>query len=210
MWCKFGKFFNNMLWDCFMCRLNNAVLLKLLLSEKNLTFMEVVEIAQAAKTVKKVPNYCIVDDVPIGHIRSEVPNCGKASPGSSKPHCDVCDHTADKCHFKQLVCHKCRRLGHIAQVCWSNKAPVVFKPSKTSQEHAWWKSISCQMSKFWMNQFWSSHYLNVEHFLYSQCTVRPGNQSRLLSRWTDPTDHGVRHWYSCVSSPFSHLQQAFS
>ena len=168
-----------------MCRLNNPGLLKLLLSEKNRTFMEAVEIAQASKAVKNGSKLLHSDDMLFGHIASTVPIREKTSTGSIKPskRRGDSDHTADKCHFKQLVCHKCRKLGNIAQVCQSKKAPVVLKPPKSNQESGEQEKVRlCYRSKFWISQFWSNYYLKMEHFLCSQCTARPGNQSRLLSR----------------------------
>ena len=53
--CEFVKLLNDMLRDCFMCRLKNATLQKNLcvLSKKNLIFMKVVEIAQGAEAAEK-------------------------------------------------------------------------------------------------------------------------------------------------------------
>ena len=154
------------------------------------------------------------DDVAhVGCIALTVLNHGKTTAGSGKLcyRCGDCDHTADTCRFRQLVCHECCKLGHIAWVCWNNKSLVVLKPPRLNQGRTertdsggQEKSMFCQESKCWMSQFRNNHYLKMEHFLYSQCTARVGNWSRLLCRWTDT------HWRSCVNSPFNHLQQAFS
>ena len=42
-------------------------------------------------------------------------------------------HPAAKCRFKQASCHKYKKKGHIAKVCWSSQAGMV--PQKQEETH---------------------------------------------------------------------------
>ena len=170
--CEFAEFLNDALRDRFVCGLNNAVLQKRLLSEKNLTFTKAVEIAQGSEAAERGSKRLHADDVaPVGRIASTVPNHGKTGAGSGKAcyRCGDCDHTADKCRFRQSVCHKCRKLGHIARACRSNKAPVVLKPSKSNQGSGGRRKV---------------HVLSHEQVLHPSISEQPPSEDGALSLFT--------------------------
>ena len=75
--CEFAEFLNDALRDRFVCGLNNEVLQKRLLSEKNLTFTKAVEIAQCAEAAERSSKRLPADDVAsVGVIASTVPSNG--------------------------------------------------------------------------------------------------------------------------------------
>ena len=153
-----------------------------LLSEKNLTFTKAVEIVQGAEAAEKSSKRLQTGDVSsIGHIASTIPNRGKAKSGNRKPcyRCGEYDHPSDKCRFRQSVCRKCCKLGHIARVCRSNTTPDAFRPSKSGRGRSGCKKAHTLSREQATDEQDPGHHLKMGQFLCLQCAVQRGTRLRL-------------------------------
>ena len=137
--CDFGDKLKEQLRDRLVCGINNEATQRALLTEQNLTFEKAVEIAtareEAAKDVMAMgrqPLGVNKVDKPFPKNKQSVPNSGDSF--SSKP-CSGCGgkHWKCKCPFKDSICHKCGKKGHLKKVCFSKTNAV--KPKATN--HHW-------------------------------------------------------------------------
>ena len=44
-------------------------------------------------------------------------------------------HTHSDCHFRELACHKCGKIGHLAKICRSSKGDNKIPPRKKTVHH---------------------------------------------------------------------------
>ena len=110
--CDFGASLEDNLRDKLVCGISKHTIQKSLLSEKDLTFKKVFDIAQsyesAARNLSTLQETCNYQDV--HQVRA-----------SSQP-CYCCGHTGhrpDQCKFKTATWYYCGKTGHIRTVCRS-------------------------------------------------------------------------------------------
>ena len=139
-YCNFGDTLETMLRDRTVCGINDAVIQRRLLSEKELTFNKALEVAQgmesAAKNVKElsIPNK---QDVPstVGPSTAfqESVHQVTANPASKAQQtcyrCGKPGHYAPSCKYKETVCNKCGKVGHLQKVCRSKRTRNTKAPS---------------------------------------------------------------------------------
>ena len=125
-----------------MCGLNNALIQKRLLSERDLTSAKATQIALSMEAAAK-------DSLELkGKNESEVNKLNKEKGKvenardevRSKRPCYRCGsnlHSSEECHFKNENCRKCGKVGHIQRVCRSGRnqrTTDLGKPKKVNQK----------------------------------------------------------------------------
>ena len=117
-----------MLRDCIVCGINDAVIQRRLLSEKDFTYKKALKIAQGiesvAQNVKELMS-CPADTrstAPVHQIKTfkQVVCCRCGKPG----------HYVPTCKHKETVCTKCGKVGHLQKVCHSKKT----NPTKPTEQ----------------------------------------------------------------------------
>ena len=89
---------------------------KQLLTKAELTFQRAVEIAQALEVVeKKSEQFKKADHVEVNKL------IHNSKPTQPCYHCGKQSHIPSTCHFKEELCQKCDKKGHIMRVCCSMK-----------------------------------------------------------------------------------------
>ena len=121
--CKFpGDFYEEALITAFVGGLSNATVRKHLMQQDLETFEKTLN---AAKTINSVLIQGAnverggSDDILINKVQKRY---AKTTKGDQKFSCSSCgstDHPRHTCKFKDVVCHKCHKSGHIAKVCRS-------------------------------------------------------------------------------------------
>ena len=108
---------------------------KQLLTEAELTFQHVVEIAQAIKAAeKKSEQFKKAEHVEVNKLTLN------SKPTQLCYYCGKQSHTPSTCHFKEEPCRKCGKKGHIARVCHSLKqvpSGKVRRPHKKTERTNW-------------------------------------------------------------------------
>ena len=111
-----------------MCGLKHLGIQKRLLAESELSFARAVEIAQAMEAAEKGTQAVKEPVVAIQRIKQPKSYSHKSSQPSKTPtqlgtagcrRCGDKSHTPGQCKFKEVVCFKCKKKGHIARVCRS-------------------------------------------------------------------------------------------
>ena len=129
-YCNFGDTLETMLRDRIVCGINDAVIQRQLLSEKELTFSKALEVAQgmesAAKNVKElsIPNKQDVSSTvgPSTAFQESVHQVTANPASKAQQTCYRCGkpgHYAPSCKYKETVCNKCGKVGHLQKVCRS-------------------------------------------------------------------------------------------
>ena len=116
--CTFGDFLDEALRDRFVCGLRTVAMQKRLLTEAGLTLKKAVELAQgmeaADASAKKLQGGEIHGtETPIH--RAETRERGRTEEPCYR--CGGIDHTASNFRFRETVCNRCRKRGHIARAC---------------------------------------------------------------------------------------------
>eukprot|EP00731_Ephydatia_muelleri_P000767 Em0001g767a len=113
-----------MLRDRLVCGLRDVRVQRRLFAEPKLTFTKAFELAQAAELAEK----CSQD---ISRAGASVNALGprKATAGQTGDHPTPCfrcggRHSASKCRFRSVECHKCGEKGHLARTCRSKEQTV--------------------------------------------------------------------------------------
>ena len=111
-YCEFGANLDERLCEKFVTGINSVEIQRKLMIEKNLTLDSAVKIAtsmqqstQAANSLNPNPVYAM--------------NVQRMNDQSRKCHRCHGPHSAAQCRFKNAVCHKCNKKGHIAKACMS-------------------------------------------------------------------------------------------
>ena len=113
--CQFGEYLDEALRDRLVCGMRNTATQKRLLSEPELSLKKAIELSQAYEAAGKnaqemqTPQAEPVQQVSKAKAKKPCYCCGK---GFHKP---------SECHYKDLVCNKCKKKGHLAKVCHSKK-----------------------------------------------------------------------------------------
>ena len=128
--CNFGEFLNRSLRDQFICGIRNSATRKKLLNEDR-TFQDALKVAiadeVASKETLEVQNDAKPGDESVhsmGNSRNllnqqnrkpSLPPFQKSS--YSCYSCGSTEHSRNQCRFRNVVCSRCKRTGHIARVC---------------------------------------------------------------------------------------------
>ena len=128
--CNFGEFLNRSLRDQFICGIRNSATRKKLLNEDR-TFQDALKVAiadeVASKETLEVQNDAKPGDESVhsmGNSRNllnqqnrkpSVPSFQKYSYACYS--CGSTEHSRNQCRFRNVVCSRCKRRGHIARVC---------------------------------------------------------------------------------------------
>lgn len=122
--CQFGTTLEDMLRDRLVCGISDDRIQRRLLAERELTFEKAVEIATATEMANRN-----VQDLG-GKTPSSDNNVNKVEEAEAKPpkfqptrECYRCggNHDPSSCKFKNEVCYKCQKKGHMAKVCQTGK-----------------------------------------------------------------------------------------
>ena len=108
-----------------------------LLTKAELTFQCAVEIAQALEVAeKKSEQFKKADHVEVNKLTHN------SKPTQPCYHCGKQDHIPSTCRFKEELCQKCDKKGHIVRVCCSMKQILSGKgrrsrPRKRTEHTKW-------------------------------------------------------------------------
>ena len=123
-----------------MCGLVHKGTQKRLLSEPDLTFKRVVELAQGIETTEKsILDFRKRDDPLVKKLDRGQQKISSQS-SSRCQHCGRTNHVSKDYCFKEAVCHSCNSKGHIAPVCpnlrhnkqhqrWRRRFPYKYSPN---------------------------------------------------------------------------------
>ena len=118
--CSFGNFLSDALRDRLVCGLRSESVQRKLLSQRELTLAQAVDIAKGMEAATRDSHKLQGQAATIQAIKSQSPIRKKVS-AQEKPcyRCGKTNHAPQQCHFKDAVCHKCNKKGHISKVCKS-------------------------------------------------------------------------------------------
>ena len=123
--CKFGTTLEDMLRDRLVCGISDDSIQRRLLGERELTFKKAVEIAtateMASRNVMDLGGKTPSSDNNVNKVEEEI------APPKFQPkrECYRCggNHDPSSCKYKNEVCYKCQKKGHMAKVCKGKKKP---------------------------------------------------------------------------------------
>ncbi len=98
-----------------MCGVTNAAIQKRLLAEDGLDPTRALEIAQGIEAADKNSRELKAEPTATAGLNF----AGSSEKRQSRSSCYRCgrNHDAQVCQFKEAVCRKCKKTGHIAPVC---------------------------------------------------------------------------------------------
>ena len=114
-----------MVQDRLLCGINNDRIQQRLLAERELTFEKVVEIATATEMASKnlidIGGKTPSSDNKVNKVEEET----KPPHFKPKQECYRCsgNHDPSSCKYRNEVCYKCQKKGHMAKVCGGKKKP---------------------------------------------------------------------------------------
>ena len=130
--CDFGTFLNRALRDQFVSGLRSREIQKKLLEEdKDIT--ECLKVANAGETAVREEK-SLHESVTVNFVRKKSLSVKPSERKKSSYQCYSCgdsDHKRLDCKFRNAVCRKCKRKGHIARVC---KADVTFLEEEETED----------------------------------------------------------------------------
>ena len=106
-----------------MCGLRNRATQKSLLSEKDLSLKKAVEVSQAAEAAESHANKLRAGETKETVYRTE--RTDRIQDTHQDRTCYRCggeSHSASTCRFKETICNKCKKRGHLARACRSGRA----------------------------------------------------------------------------------------
>ena len=131
-YCEYGDTLNMLLRDRLVCGVNHQAIQKRLLAEKSLTFEKALEIALSVEAadndVKQLQpqSATVVYQMQSRNQRSHRQESIVRRPAiPPRTPCYRClgNHAPQTCQFKEVECHKCKKVGHIAKACKTQKNP---------------------------------------------------------------------------------------
>ena len=130
--CDFGNFLDQALRDRFVCGLRHQGTQKILLSESDLTITKATEIVHSGEAAEKqVSQFKETSNAPVMAIKPRSYKKVDQQYGT----CTCCggnNHLAKDCHYRDVLCHKCNKPGHLARMCRSRAGKV-----HTQQSNNW-------------------------------------------------------------------------
>jgi len=132
--CVFANFLDDALRDRLVCGLRSTTIQKRLLSKRDLTLTTALHLAQSMEAaevnVSKLQN-----DEPTAPInRTEAGPQSRAQQTRVCHRCGGTDHTPAACRFKEFICNKCKKKGHLARVCRSTEKTQSSTPGRSTQQ----------------------------------------------------------------------------
>ena len=114
--CQFDNYLDEALRDRLVC----GICQNRILSEAELSLKKAIELSQAFKAAQKNTKEI---QVPESEVVQQVSNSNMPRQSPKKPchHCGKGFHNPSECHYKDFVCKKCKKRGHLARVCHSKK-----------------------------------------------------------------------------------------
>ncbi|UYV73363.1 K02A2.6-like [Cordylochernes scorpioides] len=133
--CEFGNFLENSLRDKFVCGLSDPRIQKKILSEGDVSLARVMEIALSMEAAEQNIKLFHAGGLEksVDKLRIEMQRESK----NGKRKCKHCGNLhRDSCRFKDAVCFKCRKKGHIAPVCRNHEVyPIREQASQQNRIH---------------------------------------------------------------------------
>ena len=142
--CQFGQTLDEMLRDRLVCGIADSRVQCRLLAEPDLTLKKALELAQAQEMAEKGTQQLQQQRpqpsslLKIGHHKPPIRRKPTARPPQQHDYsCSRCGgaHAAANCRFKDAVCHKCKKKGHLAKVCRSSTqqqpVPAASRPNQS-------------------------------------------------------------------------------
>ena len=138
-YCNYGSTLDEMLRDRLVSGVQNAIIQKKLLAEKDLTFKSALEIALALEIADKNARE-LAQSSSMKQAAGEENNSVNFLPNSRGKFtqqatltCYRCggNHRANDCKFKDYTCRECQKKGHLARKCNSRRQPNRTKPVGT-------------------------------------------------------------------------------
>ena len=128
--CGYDATLKDMLRDWLVCGVNDPGIKRRLLSEPELTFKKVYEIAQAIEMADKDTKDLAAAT---GTGQLPVPSVQK---GTFQKSCYRCkgQHNPNSCPFKDSTCHGCGKKGHILKACRTSKSTPPTNPQSKSSK----------------------------------------------------------------------------
>ncbi|UYV60521.1 hypothetical protein LAZ67_1001407, partial [Cordylochernes scorpioides] len=118
--CNFGNFLEDSLRDKMVCGLYNAKIQNRILSEGDISLAKVIEIALSMEAAEKNTKLFHLEqgDDCVDKLRME----RKVESNFQNGKCKHCGKQHNElCRFKEAICFKCNKKGHIALICWSSR-----------------------------------------------------------------------------------------
>ena len=154
--CDFGQFLNRSLHDQFICVIRNSATRKKLLNEDR-TFQDVLKVAIADEVASKETLAFQNNTKPVNESvhavgRNQIPDKFSNSRNTSNSNnlrpplptaqkfsyacysCGGTEHSRAQCRFRNVVCSRCKRSGHIARVCKRGNMQNNFVEQKLSSD----------------------------------------------------------------------------
>ncbi|UYV81082.1 hypothetical protein LAZ67_19002721, partial [Cordylochernes scorpioides] len=118
--CIFGNFLEDSLRDKMVCGLYNAKIQNRILSEGDISLAKVIEIALSMEAAEKNTKLFHLEQGEdcVDKLRMERKVESNFQNGKCK-HCGK--QHKELCRFKEAICFKCNKKGHIASICWSSR-----------------------------------------------------------------------------------------
>ncbi|UYV67231.1 K02A2.6-like, partial [Cordylochernes scorpioides] len=118
--CNFGNFLEDSLCDKIVCGLYNAKIQNRILSEGDISLAKVIEIALSMEAAEKNTKLFHLEQGEdcVDKLRMERKVESNFQNGKCK-HCGKLHK--EPCRFKEEICFKCNKKGHIASICWSSR-----------------------------------------------------------------------------------------
>ncbi|UYV80200.1 K02A2.6-like, partial [Cordylochernes scorpioides] len=118
--CNFGNFLEDSLRDKMVCGLYNAKIQNRILSEGDISLAKVIEIALSMEAAEKNTKSFHLEQGEdcVDKLRMERKVESNFQNGKCK-HCGK--QHKELCRFKEAICFKCNKKGHIASICWSSR-----------------------------------------------------------------------------------------
>ena len=145
--CQFGQTLDDMLRDRLVCGITDGRVQRRLLAEPELTLKKALELAQAQETAEKgaqqlqqqrpqASQLHVIGQTKRSNHRQM--NARQEQQQREQRPCYHCGrtHSTATCRFKDAVCHKCNKKGHLAKVCRSKRPTQNQAGSRTTHQIA--------------------------------------------------------------------------
>ena len=154
--CSYSDAMEEMIWDRLVYAVNYDGIQQHLLLERNLSFKNAFNLAQAIEAAEKnnkILKNCSANSPELHYSSSGLPVVKGAKRLASKkgsPTCYWCGglHLAPVCKFKDTICCCCKKKGHLAQVCRSKSDITIAKPNPGHKKNLYMQDDQVIMMEF--------------------------------------------------------------